>query len=139
MGYQALYRVWRPQKFDRCSRSKACDKNVAKCPCSGKSFTCLFVFGSEGNRENEIAKVFAKAINCEHAPVSEPCNECPSCRGITNGSISDVLEIDAASNNGVDEIRDISDKVKYAPSAVHIKYILLMRFTCFQWVPLMRF
>lgn len=69
--------------------------------------------------------MFAKAINCEHAPVAEPCNECPSCLGITQGSISDVLEIDAASNNGVDEIRDIRDKVKYAPSAVEYKVYII--------------
>ena len=113
-------------KIRRCSRSKACDKNVAKCPSSRESFTCLFIFGTAGNRKNDnAAKVFAKAINCEHAPVAEPCNECPSCLGITQGSISDVLEIDAASNNGVDEIRDIRDKVKYAPSAVGYKVYII--------------
>ena len=113
------------RKVRRCSRSKARDKNVAKCPSSRESFTCLFVFWSEGTGKTTIAKVFAKAINCEHAPVAEPCNECPSCLGITQGSISDVLEIDAASNNGVDEIRDIRDKVKYAPSAVEYKVYII--------------
>jgi len=81
--------------------------------------------GPRGTGKTTIAKVFAKAINCEHAPVAEPCNECPSCLGITQGSISDVLEIDAASNNGVDEIRDIRDKVKYAPSAVEYKVYII--------------
>ena len=85
----------------------------------------LIYFLGRGNRKTTIAKVFAKAINCEHAPVAEPCNECPSCLGITQGSISDVLEIDAASNNGVDEIRDIRDKVKYAPSAVEYKVYII--------------
>jgi DNA polymerase III subunit gamma/tau len=64
-------------------------------------------------------------VNCEHAPVSEPCNECATCRGITDGSISDVIEIDAASNNGVEEIRDIRDKVKYAPNAVTYKVYII--------------
>ena len=73
-------------------------------------------------------------MNCEHAPIAEPCNECATCRGITDGSISDVIEIDAASNNGVDEIRDIRDKVKYAPMRLHIKCILLMKYICFQKV-----
>ena len=85
----------------------------------------LIYFLARGTGKTTIAKVFAKAINCEHAPVAEPCNECPSCLGITQGSISDVLEIDAASNNGVDEIRDIRDKVKYAPSAVEYKVYII--------------
>ncbi len=104
-----------------------------------ESFTCLFISGPRGTGKTTIAKVFAKAINCEHAPVAEPCNECPSCLGITQGSISDVLEIDAASNNGVDEIRDIRDKVKYAPSAVEYKVYIIDEFTCFLWVHSMRF
>lgn len=64
-------------------------------------------------------------MNCERAPVHEPCNECPACKGITDGSIPDVIEIDAASNNGVEEIRDIRDKVKYAPSVVKYKVYIV--------------
>ena len=64
-------------------------------------------------------------MNCERSPVAEPCNECSSCLGITDGSIPDVIEIDAASNNGVEEIRDIRDKVKYAPSSVRYKVYII--------------
>ena len=124
MSYQALYRTWVPQKFEDVVGQKHVDKNVAKCPTSRENFTCLFVFGSGGTGKTN-AKVLAKAVNCEHAPVAEPCNECPACLGITEGSISDVLEIDAASNNGVDEIRDIRDKVKYAPTAVGYKVYII--------------
>ena len=72
--------------------------------------------GPRGTGKTSAAKILAKAVNCERAPIDEPCNECSACLGITDGSIPDVIEIDAASNNGVEEIRDIRDKVKFAPS-----------------------
>jgi DNA polymerase-3 subunit gamma/tau len=81
--------------------------------------------GPRGTGKTSAAKIIAKAVNCEKAPVSEPCNECDACRGITNGTISDVLEIDAASNTGVDDIRDIRDKVKFAPSSVKYKVYII--------------
>ena len=97
-----------------------------------EKFSHAYLFsGPRGTGKTSAAKIFAKAVNCENAHIDEPCNECAACRGITDGSISDVIEIDAASNNGVDEIRDIREKVKYAPSAVDIKCILLMKFICF--------
>ena len=91
-----------------------------------KKFSHAYLFsGPRGTGKTSAAKIFAKAVNCEKSPVSEPCNECDACRGITTGSISDVIEIDAASNNGVDEIRDIRDKVKFAPSAVTYKVYII--------------
>jgi len=112
VSYQALYRTWRPQKFEDVVGQKHVTKTLQNALLQEKVSHAYLFSGPRGTGKTTIAKVFAKAINCEHAPVAEPCNECPSCLGITQGSISDVLEIDAASNNGVDEIRDIRDKVK---------------------------
>ena len=81
--------------------------------------------GPRGTGKTSIAKIFAKAVNCTHEPAGEPCNECDICRGIDNGSIPDVIEIDAASNNGVDEIRDLRDKVKYMPSVGRYKVYII--------------
>lgn len=125
MSYQALYRTWRPQKFEDVVGQKHVTKTLQNALLQEKVSHAYLFSGPRGTGKTTIAKVFAKAINCEHAPVAEPCNECPSCLGITQGSISDVLEIDAASNNGVDEIRDIRDKVKYAPSAVEYKVYII--------------
>ena len=77
MGYQALYRIWRPQKFEDVVGQEACDKNAAKCPCSRESFHAYLFSGPRGTGKTSVAKIFAKAINCENAPVTEPCNECP--------------------------------------------------------------
>ena len=81
--------------------------------------------GPRGTGKTSTAKIFAKAINCHHQENGEPCNECEICKAITNGSLNDVLEIDAASNNGVEEIRDIRDKVKYAPTQADYKVYII--------------
>ncbi|MGG0274600.1 DNA polymerase III subunit gamma/tau [Bacillus rhizoplanae] len=125
MSYQALYRTWRPQKFEDVVGQKHVTKTLQNALLQEKASHAYVFSGPRGTGKTTIAKVFAKAINCEHAPTAEPCNECPACLGITQGAISDVLEIDAASNNGVDEIRDIRDKVKYAPSEVRYKVYII--------------
>ncbi|MFS0657112.1 DNA polymerase III subunit gamma/tau [Bacillus sp. 179-C3.3 HS] len=125
MSYQALYRVFRPQVFEDVVGQEHITKTLQNALLQ-KKFSHAYLFsGPRGTGKTSAAKIFAKAVNCEKSPVSEPCNECMACKGITNGSISDVIEIDAASNNGVDEIRDIRDKVKFAPSAVTYKVYII--------------
>ncbi|UOY91392.1 DNA polymerase III subunit gamma/tau [Ectobacillus sp. JY-23] len=125
MSYQALYRTWRPQMFEDVVGQKHVTKTLQNALLQQKVSHAYLFSGPRGTGKTTIAKVFAKAVNCEQAPTAEPCNTCPSCLGITDGTIGDVLEIDAASNNGVDEIRDIRDKVKYAPSSVRYKVYII--------------
>jgi DNA polymerase III subunit gamma/tau len=125
MSYQALYRVWRPQNFRDVVGQEHITKTLQNALLQDKFSHAYLFSGPRGTGKTSAAKIIAKAVNCENAPVSEPCNECDACKGITDGSISDVIEIDAASNNGVDEIRDIRDKVKYAPSSVPYKVYII--------------
>jgi DNA polymerase-3 subunit gamma/tau len=125
VSYQALYRTWRPQMFEDVVGQKHVTKTLQNALLQQKVSHAYLFSGPRGTGKTTIAKVFAKAVNCEQAPTAEPCNNCPSCLGITDGTIGDVLEIDAASNNGVDEIRDIRDKVKYAPSSVRYKVYII--------------
>ncbi|TLS35017.1 DNA polymerase III subunit gamma/tau [Pseudalkalibacillus caeni] len=125
MSYQALYRVWRPQTFQDVVGQTHVTKTIQNALMQQKISHAYLFTGPRGTGKTSAAKIIAKAINCEKAPVMEPCNECDSCKGITDGSISDVIEIDAASNTGVDDIRDIRDKVKYAPSAVPYKVYII--------------
>ncbi|WP_335872921.1 DNA polymerase III subunit gamma/tau [Bacillus sp. 2205SS5-2] len=125
MAYQALYRVWRPKKFVDVVGQQHVTKTLQNALLQQKISHAYLFSGPRGTGKTSAAKILAKAVNCEKAPIAEPCNECSSCIGITDGSISDVIEIDAASNNGVEEIRDIRDKVKYAPSSVTYKVYII--------------
>ena len=125
MNYQALYRMYRPQSFDDVVGQEHVTKTLRNAISKGKQSHAYIFSGPRGTGKTSIAKVFAKAINCTNSTDGEPCNECAICKGITQGTNSDVIEIDAASNNGVDEIRNIRDKVKYAPSESKYKVYII--------------
>ncbi|WP_090240639.1 DNA polymerase III subunit gamma/tau [Lentibacillus halodurans] len=125
MTYQALYRVWRPKTFQDVVGQTHITKTLQNAIVQEK-FSHAYIFsGPRGTGKTSAAKIFAKTINCEQAPVKEPCNECASCRGIQDGSISDIIEMDAASNTSVEDIREIRDKVKYAASSVPYKVYII--------------
>lgn len=116
--YQALYRKWRPTKFaDVVGQRHITDTLRAQLESGRLSHAYLFT-GTRGTGKTTCAKILARAVNCTNLHAGDPCGECPACRGIMDGSILDVVEIDAASNNGVDNIRDIRDEVRYTPASV---------------------
>ena len=123
--YQALYRKYRSQTFGQLVGQKVVATTLRQAVEQDKISHAYLFSGPRGTGKTSVAKIFAKAMNCPHRKNGEPCNECYICQAITEGSLEDVIEIDAASNNGVDEIRDIRDKSTYAPSlAKHKVYII---------------
>lgn len=125
MSYQALYRVWRPRKFEDIVGQQHVTRTLQNAISQNKFSHAYLFSGPRGTGKTSAAKIFAQTINCEKMPTKEPCNECASCRGILDGSISDVIEIDAASNTSVDDIREIRDKIKYASSVVPYKVYII--------------
>ena len=125
MTYQALYRVWRPQTFTDVSGQGMITQTLKNAIRQGKSSHAYLFSGPRGTGKTSVAKIFAKAINCPNSTDGEPCNACSICEQITNGSLGDVIEIDAASNNGVEEIRDIREKANYAPTQADYKVYII--------------
>lgn len=123
--YQALYRKYRSQTFGQLVGQQVVATTLRQAVEQGKISHAYLFSGPRGTGKTSVAKIFAKAMNCPNQKNGEPCNDCYICQAITEGSLEDVIEIDAASNNGVDEIRDIRDKSTYAPSlAKHKVYII---------------
>jgi len=116
MSYKALYRTYRPQKFSEVVGQKVIVKTLQNALINKKTSHAYLFSGPRGTGKTTVARLFAKALNCAEAPTNEPCLVCKSCQGVLEGNHPDVIEIDAASNNGVDQIREIRDKVKYLPS-----------------------
>ncbi|WP_295731478.1 DNA polymerase III subunit gamma/tau [uncultured Limosilactobacillus sp.] len=125
MSYQALYRVWRPQRFADVVGQQVITQTLKNAIITNQISHAYLFAGPRGTGKTSAAKIFAKAVNCHHQKDGEPCNECEICQAITAGTLNDVIEIDAASNNGVEEIRDIRDKVKYAPTQADYKVYII--------------
>jgi len=125
MSYKALYRTYRPKDFNEVAGQRHITQTLKNALANDKVAHAYLFSGPRGTGKTSIAKILAKAVNCVNAPTANPCNVCENCLGIQDGTISDVIEIDAASNNGVDEIRELRDKVKYLPGYVKYKVYII--------------
>lgn len=125
MTYQAFYRVYRPQSFREMSGQTHVKRTLQNALLASKTTHAYLFSGPRGTGKTSTAKIFAKALNCENAPASEPCNECATCISITEGSHTDVIEFDAASNSRVEEMRDIIEKVRFAPANARFKVYII--------------
>ena len=125
MAYQALYRKWRPRTFDSVIGQDDITDTLKNAIKRGTISHAFLFAGPRGTGKTSCAKIFAKALNCTNLQSGEPCNKCANCLAADKGAMADIMEIDAASNNGVDEIRDIRDKVKYAPTQGKYKVYII--------------
>lgn len=123
--YRALYRKWRPRRFEDVVGQRAIVAALKHQIAAGRVGHAYLFTGVRGTGKTTCAKIFAKAVNCLHPQDGDPCGECEICRGLDNGSILDVVEMDAASNNGVDDIRDLRDETAYTPSACRYKVYII--------------
>ena len=123
--YQALYRKWRPRTFDDVVGQAHITDTLKRQVASGHISHAYLFTGTRGTGKTTCAKILSRAVNCEHPVDGNPCNQCGACRGIENGSILDVLELDAASNNGVDQVRALRDEAVYTPAAVRKRVYII--------------
>ena len=123
--YRALYRKWRPQRFEDVVGQRAIVTALKNQITAGRVGHAYLFTGVRGTGKTTCAKIFAKAVNCLHPKDGDPCGKCEICKGIDNGSLLDVVEMDAASNNGVDDIRDLRDETAYTPSACQYKVYII--------------
>ena len=125
MSYQALYRTWRPDRFEDIVGQDRIITTLLNQITSGRIPHAYLFCGSRGTGKTTTAKVLSRAINCTNSATGEPCGECDACRQLSGENNLDIVEIDAASNNGVDEIRDLRDKVKYPPTVGRYKVYII--------------
>ena len=125
MAYQVIARKWRPQTFAEVIGQEHVTRTLANAIRSGRVAHAYIFSGARGVGKTTTARILAKALNCAKGPAEEPCNECDSCREISAGSSLDVIEIDAASNRGIDQIRELREMVRYAPAGSRNKVVIL--------------
>jgi DNA polymerase-3 subunit gamma/tau len=125
MAYQVIARKWRPQTFAEVIGQEHVTRTLANAIRSGRVAHAYIFSGARGVGKTTTARILAKALNCAKGPAEEPCNECDSCREISAGSSLDVIEIDAASNRGIDQIRELREMVRYAPASSRYKVVIL--------------
>jgi len=125
VGYTALYRRWRPRRFSEVVGQPHVARTLTNALSRGRVAHAYLFCGPRGTGKTSVARILARALNCKDGPTAEPCLGCPACREIDSGSSVDVLEIDAASNRGIDEIRDLRDKVRYSPARCRYKVYIV--------------